>query len=94
MDPVDVERLGGFGGFGLPGSHLRSRGRIDPASLGAADRQAVEALFARRGPPAVPQPDGFRYRLTRRVAGRTEIVEVVEQDVPAPVRDCVRDELA
>ena len=93
MDTVDVERLGGFAGFGLPGSRLRSRGHIDAAQLAVADRQAIEALFARRGPPSPPLPDGFRYRITRSVGGRAQTVEAPEQDVPAPLRDCVRDEI-
>lgn len=93
MGTVDVERLGGFAGFGLPGSRLRSRGRIDTAQLAAGDRQVLEALFARRAAADAPVPDGFRYRITRRVGSRTETVEVREQDVPAPVRDCVQDEL-
>jgi hypothetical protein len=93
MGTVEVERLGGFAGFGLPGSRLRSRGRVDTAQLAASDLHALEALFARRGPPHPPKPDGFRYRITRRVGGHTETVEAAEPDVPAPVRNCVQDEL-
>lgn len=93
MEMVDVERLGGLAGFGLPGSRLRSRGQVDPARLASADRQRLEALFARRAGQRPPLPDGFRYRLTRRIAGRTEVIEVDEEDLPLPVRDCVQDEL-
>lgn len=93
MDTVDVERLGGFAGFGQPGGRLRSRGRIDLAHLAGADRQRLETLFTRAGAAAIPFPDGFRYRMTRIVGGRTETVEVAEHEVPVAVRDCVHDEL-
>jgi len=93
MAKVDVERLGGLAGFGAPGSRLRSRGCIDPSQLPSEDRGALDALFDRRGRPQAHVPDGFRYRITRLVAGRTETVEVSEHEVPARVRDCVQDEL-
>ncbi|MFL6693792.1 MAG: protealysin inhibitor emfourin [Ramlibacter sp.] len=93
MDSIEVERIGGFAGFGLPGSRLRSHGRLDASHLAADDRKVLEALFARRGPPSAPAPDGFRYRITRRVGGHTETIEAAEPDVPATVRDCVQDEL-
>jgi len=93
MDSIEVERLGGFAGFGLPGSRLRSRGRLDAAHLAADDRKVLEALFARRGAQSAPLPDGFRYRITMRVGSRTETIEAAEPDVPATVRACVQDEL-
>jgi hypothetical protein len=93
MDRIEVERLGGFAGFGQPGSRLRSRGEMAVADLSAADRAAVDALFAKPPSRATPMPDGFRYRLTRRVGSATQAVEVTEQQIPAALRDCVRDEL-
>ena len=93
MATVRVERIGGFAGFGLPGSRLRSRGEVDSAQLSAADRAALDALF--EPPPAtVPQPDAFVYRLTRRAAAGEQTVEVAEQHVPAALQSCVSDELA
>jgi hypothetical protein len=92
-DRLQVERLGGFAGFGLPGSALRSRGELTPAQLSKGDREAVDALFAAPPAEAPPTPDGFRYRLTRHRAGKVLSVEVAERHVPASLRDCVQDEL-
>ena len=92
MAQVTVERLGGFGGFGLPGSRLRSRGKIDDATLSAADRAAVDALFD-HPPPGPPKPDGFVYRLTRGAGKGAQTIEVAEQHVPDAVKACVKDEL-
>ena len=90
-DRVDVERLGGFAGFGGPGSHLKSRGSLALADLAADDRRAVEALFVDdRGSTGAAHPDGFHYRVT--VGGRS--VDVDEGLVPRALRDCVKDELA
>ena len=92
MAQVSVERLGGFGGFGLPGSRLRSRGKVDDATLSTADRAAVDALFDH--PPSVPpKPDGFVYRLARRKGKETQTIEVAEQHVPDAIKECVKDEL-
>lgn len=92
MTRVRVERRGGFAGFGLPGSHLRSVGEIETEGLGVADRSAVEALFKRRRTKT--SPDEPVYRVTRTAAdGREQAVEVPESAVPAVVRDCVHDEL-
>jgi hypothetical protein len=92
-DHVEVERLGGLAGFGLPGSRLRSRGSMALADLSAADAKAVQALFGHPPPAHSPMPDGFRYRLTRQAGGVAHSVEVHEDALPAKLRDCVRDEL-
>lgn len=92
MDQVTVERLGGFGGFGLPGSHLRSRGWVERAKLSPADRAAVDALFD-NPPKGAPSPDGFTYRLTRQTAKGAQTVEVAEQHVPDALKNSVKDEL-
>jgi hypothetical protein len=91
MGRLEVERVGGFAGFGSPGSHLRSRGRIEAADLAPADRKAVEALFD--APPSDHAPDAFRYRLTRQTAHGPQTVEVPERHVPMAVRAIVKDEL-
>ncbi len=93
MQRLDVERLGGFAGFGNPGSRLRSRGTLENAGLSATDRQCVDALFAHPPSPAGAAIDGFRYRLTRHTEAGSETIEIPEQHVPAAVRQCVRDEL-
>lgn len=88
-DRLDVERLGGFAGFG--GGHLRSRGSVHGHQLKAEEREHIATLFARPQPSAPPRPDAFRYRLT--LAGSGKSVEVAEADVPAVLRDSVQDEL-
>lgn len=93
MSKVEVERIGGFGGFGLPGSRLRSQGDIDTKDLPPSDRLAVDALFNGSSQPGSPKPDAFRYRLTRHEATGTRTVEVTEDQVPVPLKDCVKDEL-
>ena len=95
MGVLKVERLGGLAGMGLAGSHVRSRGEIDPAHLSAADRKRVDALFAGagRGAAASPVRDGFTYRLTRSTAAGEESVEVAEAALPAAIAASVRDEL-
>lgn len=93
MSLLDVERLGGFAGFGGPGSHLRSRGRVDPAQLSTADRQAVEALFAPGSPQPAPLPDGFHYRISRHTPTGPQVVDAAEAQVPKALRDAVQDEL-
>lgn len=90
---IEVERLGGFAGFGGPGAHLRSRGHVELAKLSDGDRRAVDALFHARSAAPATGADAFRYRLTRSVAGRAESVEAAADAVPAALRDCVRDEL-
>jgi len=94
MDRLDIERLGGLAGIGLPGSRIRSQGTLDLARLAPADRAAVYALFS--SPPAgtAPQPDAFRYRLTRHTPAGATTIEVAEQHLPAAVCASVRDVLA
>jgi hypothetical protein len=89
-DRLDVERLGGFAGFG--GGHLRSRGSLAGHQLGAAERDQVARLFAAPAAAAPAMPDGFRYRLTLASSGAS--VEVPEGAVPEAVRNCVQDELS
>ena len=93
MDDLEIERIGGLAGMGLPGSRLRSRGRLALSSLSAADRQAVDALFEAPAPPPDNMRDGFRYRLTRRTAAGVQTVEMPESAIPAAVSGSIRDEL-
>jgi hypothetical protein len=92
MGRVDIERVGGFAGFGLPKSHVRSRGEVELTDLSPADRHAVETLFA-HPPSATSPPDAFRYRLTRQTAQGPVTIEVPEQHVPSVLRAAVKDEL-
>lgn len=97
-DRVEVEKLGGYAGFGLPGSKLRSRCELRHGQLDAALRRAVDAMFERapatRAAAAAPVADGFRYRITlHRADGHRQSVDLPERDVPAFLRASVRDEL-
>jgi hypothetical protein len=93
MSRLEVERVGGFAGFGLPGSRLRSRGEIDTQSLSPDELQAIDALFGAARQADSATPDAFRYRLTRHEASGSRTVEVAEDQVPFFLRDCIKDEL-
>ena len=92
MDRLQIERLGGFAGFGGP--HLKSRGELAVSDLSPADRQILEELFRdpQKAKPTHPgEADAFRYRITRQSAGGTQTIEVPGNAVPSAVRDSVRD---
>ena len=95
MDELKIERLGGLGGFGLPGSHVRSEGTLATAQLPAAVRAEVDQLFAdpdaHRGPS--PARDAFRYRITRTTPQGSQTIEVPESVVPDELQASVTDEL-
>ncbi len=93
MDRIHIERTGGFVGFGLPGSHVQSRGEMALSELSPADQAALDALFDSKGGAEPPMPDGFRYRITRQTAGGTQSIEAPESQVPAALRDSVKDVL-
>jgi hypothetical protein len=90
---LQVERIGGFAGYGLPGSHLKSRGELSMSELSPADLQAVEALFQRKSQPAAPKPDGFVYRITKKSGSDSQTIEVPEDSVPMVIRNSVKDTL-
>lgn len=94
MDRLQIERIGGFAGFGGP--HLKSRGELAVSDLSPADRQTVEDLFndPQKAVPAHPgEADTFRYRITRQTAAGTQTIDVPGNAVPAALRDSVRDVL-
>jgi len=92
-EQLDIERLGGLAGMGLPGSRIRSLARFQHAELSAAEHAAVTQAFAGT-PPENPQlRDGFRYRLTVSGPAGQRSVEVGEAHVPESLRDRISDEL-
>ena len=93
MSNVEVERVGGFAGFGAPGSRLQSRGTADTSALSDSDRDAVEKLFARAAPVSPANPDGFMYRLTRQTPAGPQSIEVAEEHVPTALRAVVKDRI-
>jgi hypothetical protein len=98
MAVLKVERIGGLAGFGNPGAHIASRGKIDSDDLPAPDQDAVKALFdsvgkARKESGKSSTRDGFRYRISRPLDSGEETIEVPEENVPAALIRCVKDEL-
>lgn len=93
QDQMKVERLGGFGGFGLPGSHLKSKGEVSISELSPDDLQKINGLFNGDIPLGTAMPDGFRYRITRKIGDGVQTIEVPEENVPMPIRNCVKDTL-
>lgn len=93
QDQLQIERIGGFAGYGLPGSHLRSRGELSISELSPADLQAVEALFQRKDQSATPKPDGFVYRITKKSGSDSQTIEVPDDSVPMAIRNAVKDTL-
>jgi hypothetical protein len=93
VDRLKIERVGGLAGFGLPGSHLKSRGDIAVSDLSPADRRAVDDLFEAKAIPAPGMPDAFRYRITRQTPNGPQAIEVPEDHVPMSLRNRVKDEL-
>lgn len=91
MERLDVERLGGYAGFGGQGGHLKSKGTVDLETLPQADRDRIHELF-KNPPSSTPAtPDAFRYRLTHHAAGGIRTIEVAEQNVPAALTSAVHD---
>jgi hypothetical protein len=96
VSTLKIERMGGLGGFGLPGSRIRSRGTYPLENLSAADQAKVQDLFKSGGSgvnTAPPVADGFRYKITRDGPNGPETVEVPESAVPQALQSSVKDEL-
>lgn len=92
MGTLKIERTGGFAGFGGP--HLKSRGEVAFDSLSPTDQAAVDALFSGgNSAKAGSVTDGFSYRITRTVKGKTMTVTVPESRVPMSVQSQVKDML-
>ncbi len=93
QDQLKVERVGGFAGFGLPGSHLKSKGEVSISKLSAEDVRVIDALFRGDAHVGSKVPDGFRYRITRKIGNDLHTIEVPEENVPLSIRNCVKDTL-
>lgn len=94
MAELKIERIGGFAGFGLPRSHLRSRGSLDYDLLSDADKKQVEGLFATGGAkdPATMR-DGIVCRLTWQSEDGSRTIEVPEALVPNALTATIHDEI-
>ncbi len=96
MSELRIERLGGLGGFGLPGSGLQGQGTVQRSQLTPRVRAAVDELFASADQThtrAADAPDSFRYRITRVTRHGPQTVVVPESEVPEQLLAHVRDEL-
>ena len=91
---LTIERVGGLAGFGGPSAKIRGRGRLDLDELSAADRAAVDALFANRHhTPHPSSADAFRYKISRGSGAEAEMIEVPEGALPPSITGVVKDEL-
>lgn len=90
---IDVERLGGLAGFGLPGARLRSRCTILAKDLRPADQAILRGIFLTLPKGPDQKRDAFRYRLTRQRGAESQTVVVAETEVPEAIRECLRDEI-
>lgn len=96
-DGIEIERLGGLGGFGLPGSAIRSRAVLTVADLSAGEHQALAGLLGTGTAPASTAArgaaDGFRYRVTHVRGSARHELEVPESALPQSLQERVKDEL-
>jgi len=93
MSELEIEKLGGFGGFG-PSSHVRSRGRVSYQALSDPDKATVDQLFAQGGVSSKPgSGDEFRYQITRQTPTGPQTIEVAEHAIPEALAASVHDEL-
>lgn len=90
---IEVERLGGFAGYGAPGALLRCFCQFMAYDLSLADQATLQDLFLRPRKPSSHERDAFRYRLTRKIEKGEHTVVVGENDVPEAIRSCMRDEI-
>ncbi len=93
MTKLKIERMGGFVGMG-GNSRLRSRGEIDMTKLSNEEKQTVEALFVSKSKPESSLArDTFQYKITRKTSKGVETIIANEENIPAIVKQCVKDEI-
>lgn len=95
-DSLEIERLGGLAGMGLPGSHIRSHALVICRDLSPAELASVAALFeahADTARSAQAGADFFRYRLTLHSDGGSRQIEVPGHDLLESLQSRVHDEL-
>ena len=85
-DLIQVERLGGFAGFGQPGAALRSHGTLRLAQLSPQAQATLAAWFDHPPPAPTVGNDDFTYRLTRQGPAGAQVVELPAALVPALLR--------
>lgn len=92
---LSVERIGGLGGFGLPGSHLKSKGEISTNALSQEELRKLDAYFegTLSTKSSSKTADGFKYRITKKVGADLKTIELSEELTPALIRNCVKDTL-
>ena len=90
---IEVERLGGLAGYGMPGARLRSRGHFMAHRLSPADQATLREIFLHPLQASAQARDAFRCSLTRQRDNRQHTVVVAEEAVPESILDCLRDEI-
>ena len=94
MSKLTIEKIGGYGGFGVGNSHLRSRGEIHIDELSNEDKKAVEELFRPHGKTkASLETDTFRYKISRVTSKGVESIEADEKKIPDAIKQCLKDEI-
>lgn len=95
-DQLEIERLGGLAGIGLPGSRIRSRALISCSDLNTDELAAVSALFEAQGNKFRSPDHGadfFFYRITLHSSDGNHQIEVGERNLVESLQQRVQDEL-
>ena len=95
-DQLEIEKLGGLAGIGLPGSRIRSRVLLVGSELSADERKSIATLFKAdpgAGRPAPAGSDGFRFRISLDHEGVRREIEVGERELIESLQTRVHDEL-
>jgi hypothetical protein len=92
MAKLQIERIGGYAGFGNKNSHVRSYGEIDMMQLSEEERRVIESLFTSSAKTEANSIDAFRYRISRVTSSGTEKIEVGEDEIPNTLLQYLKDE--
>ncbi|MEI7921714.1 MAG: protealysin inhibitor emfourin [Planctomycetota bacterium] len=93
---MEIERLGGLAGFGLPSSRIRSHITLSYNDLNDKEIKNIDALFLLspdRFKTMNKVADFFRYRIEVKSSGTTKTIEVSENDLIASIKDRIKDVL-
>jgi hypothetical protein len=95
-DQLEIERLGGLVGMGLPGSRIRSRAILLVTELSIEEQHSVAALFNKHlvaTPSTQNNADDFCYRLTLHHKNSNQQIDVKNTDLLESLQQQVHDEL-
>jgi hypothetical protein len=94
-DRIEIQKLGGLAGIGLPGSRIRSQVELRGSDLSPEERSSIEKLFEPKaadggGPPAA---DPFRFQITLNSGRSRHEIVVGQADLLESLQARVHDEL-